>query len=49
VAALESLFDLVWVLEHELRRPVTLVDLLSGADPAERARRLRLVQALRSG
>jgi hypothetical protein len=47
VAALESLLDLVWLVEHELRRPVTLVDLLSGADPAEQERRLRLVRALR--
>ncbi|MGZ4334982.1 MAG: hypothetical protein ACXVRJ_12035 [Gaiellaceae bacterium] len=34
-------------LEHELRRPVTLLDLLSGGDPAEHARRVRLVRALR--
>jgi hypothetical protein len=47
VTALESLLDLVWLLEQELRRPVTLVDLLSGADPAEHARRVRLVRALR--
>jgi hypothetical protein len=47
VAALESLLDIVWLLEHELRRPVTLLDLLSGADPAEQARRTRLVRALR--
>jgi hypothetical protein len=37
----------VWQLEHELRRPVTLLDLLSGADRAEQARRMRLVRALR--
>lgn len=47
VAALESLLDLVWLLEKELGRPVTLLDLLSGADPAEQTRRLRLVRALR--
>ena len=47
VTALESLLDVVWQLEHELRRPVTLVDLLSGADPVEQARRMRLVRALR--
>jgi len=48
VAALESLLDLVWTLERELRRPVTLDDLLSGAEPAEEARRLRLLRALRN-
>jgi hypothetical protein len=48
VAALESLLDLVWQLERELRRPVTFLDLLSDAtDPVERARRTRLVRALR--
>ena len=47
VVALESLLDLVWRLEHELRRPVTLLDLLSGADPPEQARRMQLVRALR--
>ena len=47
VTALESLLDVVWLLEHELRRPVTLRDLLSGADAAEQARRMRLVRALR--
>jgi len=47
VTALESLLDLVWRLERELRRPVTLVDLLSGADPAEQERRLGLARALR--
>lgn len=45
--ALESLLDLVWLLERELRRPVTLLDVLSETDPAEQARRLRLVRALR--
>jgi hypothetical protein len=48
VAALESLLDLVWRVERELHRPVTLVDLLSGADSIERERRLRLARALRS-
>jgi len=37
----------VWLLERELRRPVTLFDLLSSAEPAEQARRRRLVHALR--
>jgi hypothetical protein len=41
------LLDIVWLLEDELRRPVTLLDLLSDADPAEQARRMRLVRALR--
>jgi hypothetical protein len=47
VSALESLLDVVWRLEEELRRPVTLVDLISSAGPQERARRMRLVRALR--
>jgi hypothetical protein len=48
VAALESLLDVVWRLERELRRPITLVDLLSTDDPDERRRRLRLARSLRS-
>jgi hypothetical protein len=47
VSDLESLLEIVWVLERELRRPVTLLDLLSELDPAERARRMGLVRALR--
>lgn len=47
IAELESLLDVVWLLERELRRPVTLLDLLSGAEPAEQARRRRLVRVLR--
>lgn len=48
MTALESLLDLVWLLERQLRRPVTLADLLSGADHAEQERRRRrLVRALR--
>ena len=47
VTALESLLDLVWRLEQELHRPVTLLDLVSGADPPEQARRTQLVRALR--
>jgi hypothetical protein len=38
----------VWVLERELRRPVTLLDLLSTDDPDERKRRLLLARSLRS-
>jgi hypothetical protein len=47
VAELERLLDLVWRLERELRRPVTLADLLSGAGPAEQAQRRKLVRSLR--
>jgi hypothetical protein len=47
VAALESLLESVWTLERELRRPVTVLDLLSSGDPPERARVLRLVRSLR--
>jgi hypothetical protein len=38
----------VWLLEHELRRPPTLLDLLSTDDPDERRRRLVLARSLRS-
>ena len=48
VAALESLFEAVWTLERELRRPVTVLDVLSSRDPSERARLLRLVRSLRN-
>jgi hypothetical protein len=48
VTALESLLDIVWRLEHELRRPVTLLDLLSTDDPDERRRRLLLARSLRN-
>ena len=48
VTALESLLDVVWLLESELRRPVTLLDLLSTYDPDERRRRLLLARSLRS-
>jgi hypothetical protein len=37
----------VWRLERELRRPVTVLDVLSTGEPAEQAGRLRLVRALR--
>ena len=47
VAALESLLETVSLLERQLRRPVTVLDLLSSGDPAERARRLRLARSLR--
>lgn len=47
VSALESLLDVVWLLERELRRPVTLLDLVSDTDSPERVRRMRLVRALR--
>jgi hypothetical protein len=47
VAALESLLETVWSLEGELGRPVTVLDVLSGGDPGELARRLRLVRSLR--
>jgi hypothetical protein len=47
VAALESLLDIVWVLERELLRPPTLLDLLSTNDPDERRRRLLLARSLR--
>jgi hypothetical protein len=47
VTALESLLDIVWQLEHELHRPVTLLDLLSTDDPDERKRRLQLARCLR--
>ena len=49
VSALESLLEVVWLLERELDRPVTLLDLISGADAPEQARRIRLVRALRLG
>jgi hypothetical protein len=48
VSALESLLDVVWLLERELRRPVTLLDLVSNTDPPEQERRMRLVRALRA-
>jgi hypothetical protein len=48
VSALESLLEIVWLLERELRRPPTLLDLLSTDDPYERRRRLRLARCLRS-
>jgi hypothetical protein len=47
VSALEDLLEVVWRLERELDRPVTLLDLLSDADPLEQACRMRLVRALR--
>ena len=47
VSALEQLLDLVWRLERELGRPVTLLDLFAEVEPPEQARRLRLVRALR--
>jgi hypothetical protein len=48
VAALESLLEAVWTLERELRRPVTVPDVLSSCDPSERTRLLRLVRSLRN-
>ena len=48
VTALESLLDVVWLLEHELGRTPTLLDLLSTDDPDERRRRLRLARSLRT-
>jgi hypothetical protein len=48
VAALESLLEAVWMLERELKRPVTVLDMLSSCDPSERARLVRLVRSLRS-
>lgn len=47
VSALENLLEVVWTVERDLGRPVTLVDLVASADPPERARRMRLVRALR--
>jgi hypothetical protein len=48
VAALESLLAIAHELERQLGRPVTMLDLLSTDDPAERKRRLLLAQRLRS-
>ena len=48
VTALESLLDVVWRLERELGRPVTMLDLLATDDPDERRRRLLLARNLRS-
>src|SRR5262249_33440132 len=46
-AALESLLASVSTLERQPPRPATELDLLAGGDPAEGARKLRLVQSLR--
>ena len=50
IAALEELERLTIELSAELRRPLTVFDLIREApDPAERERRRALVRALRAG